>query len=140
MHAGSHALPACRGRRQVRTVQGELERAAGRLLLPAGRVVGASRTDGGAHARGQVAHLDVAGDAASIAPASLLMYLNGLLPGDVKVQQLAVAPPGARACVRAWGWPAKALQRLAGLAHGPAWACHSRATRDAAMCLRVCRL
>ncbi|KAF6266810.1 pseudouridine synthase [Scenedesmus sp. NREL 46B-D3] len=79
---------------KVRTVQGELERAAARVLLPAGRVVGASRTDGGAHATGQVAHLDVTGAADSIQPASLMMYLNGVLPDDVKVQQLQVAPAG----------------------------------------------
>ncbi|WIA08941.1 hypothetical protein OEZ85_008358 [Tetradesmus obliquus] len=79
---------------KVRTVQGELERAAARVLLPAGRVVGASRTDGGAHATGQVAHLDVTGSADSIQPASLMMYMNGVLPDDVKVQQLQVAPEG----------------------------------------------
>jgi hypothetical protein len=79
---------------KVRTVQGELERAAARVLLPAGRVVGASRTDGGAHATCQVAHLDVTGSADSIQPASLMMYMNGVLPDDVKVQQLQVAPAG----------------------------------------------
>jgi tRNA pseudouridine38-40 synthase len=83
---------------KVRTVQGELERAAGRVLLPAGRVVGASRTDGGAHATGQVAHLDVTGSADSIQPASLMMYMNGVLPDDVKVQQLQVAPAGRWTC------------------------------------------
>lgn len=79
---------------KVRTVQGELERAAARVLLPAGRVVGASRTDGGAHATGAIAHLDVTGSPDSIQPASLMMYLNGVLPDDVKVQQLEVAPQG----------------------------------------------
>eukprot|EP00878_Enallax_costatus_P034684 GHUV01038477.1.p1 GENE.GHUV01038477.1~~GHUV01038477.1.p1 ORF type:complete len:341 (+),score=98.26 GHUV01038477.1:636-1658(+) len=79
---------------KVRTVQGELEKAAGRVLLPAGRVVGASRTDAGAHATGQIAHLDVTGSAEGIDPHSLMMYLNGVLPDDVKVQQVEVAPPG----------------------------------------------
>lgn len=39
---------------KVRTVQGELEKAVSRVLMPASRCVGASRTDGGAHALGQV--------------------------------------------------------------------------------------
>lgn len=55
---------------------------------------GASRTDAGAHASGQVAHLDVVGSPDSIQPDSLMMYLNGVLPPDVKVQQLQLAPPG----------------------------------------------
>lgn len=79
---------------KVRTVQGELEKAAGRVLLPASRVVGASRTDAGAHATGQVAHLDVTGSPDSIQPDSLMMYMNGVLPDDVKVQHVEVAPPG----------------------------------------------
>jgi tRNA pseudouridine38-40 synthase len=89
-------------------VQGELEKAVGRVLLPAGscRVVGASRTDAGAHATGQVAHLDVAGDAGSIHAPSLMMYLNGVLPPDVKVQALDIAPPGA------WCW--RAARRVCG--------------------------
>lgn len=79
---------------KVRTVQGELEKAAGRVLLPVGRVVGASRTDAGAHAAGQTAHLDVTGSAGGINPCSLMMYMNGVLPDDVKVQQIEVATPG----------------------------------------------
>jgi tRNA pseudouridine(38-40) synthase len=58
---------------------------------------GASRTDAGAHATGQVAHLDVVGSPDSIQPDSLMMYLNGVLPPDVKVQQLQLAPEGRRA-------------------------------------------
>lgn len=80
---------------KVRTVQGELERAAARVLLPASRVVGASRTDGGAHARGAVAHLDVTGAPESIEPESLALCLNGVLPPDIKVQAVELAPPGA---------------------------------------------
>lgn len=79
---------------KVRTVQGELEKAAARVLLPTGRVVGASRTDAGAHATGQIAHLDVTGSPDSIQPDTLMMYLNGVLPDDVKVQQVEVAPEG----------------------------------------------
>ena len=75
-------------------MQGEVEKAVGRVLLPAGRVVGASRTDAGAHAAGQVAHVDVVGSPESIQPPSLVMYLNGVLPDDVKVLDVQVAPPG----------------------------------------------
>jgi hypothetical protein len=74
--------------------QGELEKGLARVTLPVGRVVGASRTDGGAHALGQVAHVDVSGSPDSIQPDSLMMYLNGVLPGDVKVRHIGVAPEG----------------------------------------------
>lgn len=57
---------------------------------------GASRTDAGAHATGAVAHLDLVGSPDSIQPESLMMYLNGVLPPDVKVQQLQLAPPGVQ--------------------------------------------
>lgn len=57
--------------------------------------MGASRTDAGAHATGQTAHLDVTGSADSIQPDSLMMYLNGVLPDDVKVQKVEVAPAGS---------------------------------------------
>ena len=50
----SACLASRRAAPQVRTVQGELEKAVSRVLMPASRCVGASRTDGGAHALGQV--------------------------------------------------------------------------------------
>ncbi|KAI8476479.1 MAG: pseudouridine synthase [Monoraphidium minutum] len=79
---------------KIRTVQGELEKAVSRVLMPASRCVGASRTDGGAHALGQVVHLDVHGSRESLQPESLQLYLNGVLPPDVKVQALELAPEG----------------------------------------------
>jgi tRNA U38,U39,U40 pseudouridine synthase TruA len=60
-------------------------------------VAGASRTDAGAHATGAIAHLDVVGSPESIEPASLMMAMNGVLPPEVKVQALELAPPG-QAC------------------------------------------
>ncbi|GBF90172.1 tRNA pseudouridine(38,39,40) synthase [Raphidocelis subcapitata] len=78
----------------VRTVQGELEKAAARVMMPASRAVGASRTDGGAHAVGQVAHLDAAGSVGSFDFEALALALNGALPEDLKVRTIELAPPG----------------------------------------------
>ncbi|HXO20822.1 MAG TPA: tRNA pseudouridine(38-40) synthase TruA [Thermoanaerobaculia bacterium] len=66
-------------------------------LLPAGtavRVVGASRTDAGVHARGQAAHLELA---AEIPPRALVHGVNHRLPADVRVLAAAAMPPGFHA-------------------------------------------
>ncbi len=63
--------------------QGELEKATRRLFLGCSRVVGASRTDAGAHAHGQVAHFDVLGQREL---AHDLVLLNAFLPADIKVR------------------------------------------------------
>ena len=65
-----------------------------RLPAPPGLTV-AGRTDAGVHARGQVAHADVpaASWAATTAPAAL-RGMAGLLPPDVRVRSLAIAPDG----------------------------------------------
>ena len=92
----------------LRTVEGELSRALGRVLRrPAPRVVVAGRTDAGVSARGQVVHVDVpvgawealpgraAGRAAPPTPEdSLLRRLAGVLPEDVVVRGARPAPPG----------------------------------------------
>jgi tRNA pseudouridine38-40 synthase len=99
-----------------RTVQQTVQEALGRLLalgavpaptvpaptVPAPTVPAptvpvltvAGRTDAGVHARGQVAHADV--PATSWAPAAgpALRRLSGLLPPDVRVRAIAVAPAG----------------------------------------------
>jgi tRNA pseudouridine38-40 synthase len=75
-----------------RTVQGELERALAVLDPAAPRLTVAGRTDAGVHARGQVAHADLAADVA--ADRLLRRRLNGLLPDDVRVRSVAPAPPG----------------------------------------------
>jgi tRNA pseudouridine38-40 synthase len=77
----------------VRTVQGELEKGLTTIAqrdLP--RVTVAGRTDAGVHARGQVAHVDLPADLAQ--DRLLLRRLNGVLPHDVRVHRVSVAPPG----------------------------------------------
>ncbi len=69
----------------VRTVEGDLTRAAERLLgMGRGevKVQGASRTDAGVHALGQVAHLVFSQDRS---PWDLVRGLNGLTEDDVTV-------------------------------------------------------
>ncbi|CAL8970808.1 tRNA pseudouridine synthase A [Cellulomonas sp. T2.31MG-18] len=92
----------------LRTVQGVLEDALATVLraAPRGealpRVTVAGRTDAGVHARGQVAHVDV-GVAALLAtrgrsdrdgPTALVARLAGVLPGDLVVHRVTVAPSG----------------------------------------------
>ncbi|KAA1427327.1 tRNA pseudouridine(38-40) synthase TruA [Nocardioides antri] len=79
----------------LRTVQGELTAALATVLRrPAGelQVVCAGRTDAGVHARGQVAHVDLADDPGDLE--QLARRVNGVLPADARVHRIAVAPPG----------------------------------------------
>ena len=79
-----------------RTVQEAVETALWRLLRRPGppALTVAGRTDAGVHARGQVAHADVpAVNWAPAAPAAL-RRLAGLLPPDVRVRSVSVAPAG----------------------------------------------
>lgn len=77
----------------LRTVQGTLEHwitTVLRLDAPAELTV-AGRTDAGVHARGQVAHADLPGD--DLAP-QLFRRLDRVLPDDLVVRRVTVAPPG----------------------------------------------
>ena len=65
------------------TIQGELERAIGKLAMTPARVYGAGRTDSGVHAKGQVAAFDT--DSPLDCPA-LIRGLNHFLPEDVAVK------------------------------------------------------
>jgi tRNA pseudouridine38-40 synthase len=76
--------------RQVPTIQGTLL-AAARVLDPAARLVGASRTDAGVHALRQVASLDTV---AALAPEALQRALNATIPADIRVREVAEARPG----------------------------------------------
>ncbi len=86
----------------LRTVQGTLEAALGTVLrCEPPRLTVAGRTDAGVHARGQVAHLDLAeeewdavrgrlGDPGT----ALVRRLAGVLPADLAVHRATPAPPG----------------------------------------------
>jgi tRNA pseudouridine38-40 synthase len=77
--------------RPVRTVQGVLEAALGRLegghRVP---VAGAGRTDAGVHALGQVASFALA---RNMEAGELARALNGLLPADLRVLHVAAVGP-----------------------------------------------
>jgi tRNA pseudouridine38-40 synthase len=79
-----------------RTVQGELEDALSRRLGGRERcpVIGASRTDSGVHARGQAVHFDLPPSETTRDRLELLEYCwNQMLPKDVRVRGIAIAPP-----------------------------------------------
>ena len=85
----------------VRTVQGTLLAALRRMTAEAGlRVQGASRTDSGVHARGQVASFDTA---SSIPPLGFERGLSSQLPDDLVVVSCEEAKPGFQARHRALG-------------------------------------
>jgi tRNA pseudouridine38-40 synthase len=73
-----------------RTVAGELDAAFARLGLPGVEAVGASRTDAGVHAEGQLAHADLprAHD-----PARLRDLLDRQLPPDLVLRGVAAVAP-----------------------------------------------
>lgn len=78
----------------LRTVQDVLETAFATVLrLPESpRLTVAGRTDTGVHAIGQVAHLDLVNRPRDVA--DLLRRLAGVLPADIRIRTLAVAPDG----------------------------------------------
>jgi tRNA pseudouridine38-40 synthase len=79
-----------------RTVQATIEDALARVLRldPAPMLTVAGRTDAGVHARGQVAHVVVPVAAYSAVNGTLPRRLAGLLPTDIRVCRVAVAPDG----------------------------------------------
>jgi len=74
-----------------RTVQGEIERALEAVTGGETRVVGAGRTDRGVHARGQVISFE---SAWRHGLPDLHRALNAVLPADVVVLDLGLAPEG----------------------------------------------
>ena len=96
-----------------RTVEDELS-AALTLILRASspvRLTIAGRTDAGVHARGAVAHIDVDPAAFALLPGranrtpaqAALTRLNGVLPQDIVVHAVSVAPAGLHARFSATG-------------------------------------
>jgi tRNA pseudouridine38-40 synthase len=79
-----------------RTVQGVIEDALARLLRldPPPALTVAGRTDAGVHARGQVAHVVVPAASYSAVNGTMPRRLAGLLPPDVRVWRVSVAPEG----------------------------------------------
>jgi tRNA pseudouridine38-40 synthase len=77
-----------------RTVAGVLDAELTRLFGPCEGLTVAGRTDAGVHATGQVCHVDVSAAAWKRLDGSVVRRLAGLLPGDVRVPAVSVAPAG----------------------------------------------
>lgn len=71
------------------TVQGTLEDIVSRLFQREVRVIGASRTDAGVHALGQVAHFAAPG---SLKNHNLVKSLNAMTPDDLMIRSVRMAP------------------------------------------------
>jgi tRNA pseudouridine38-40 synthase len=72
----------------LRTIQGELEQALGRLLNHEVHITGSGRTDAGVHAHGQVANVETI---RSIDTDAVLRGANALLPAEIRVLQVEEA-------------------------------------------------
>lgn len=87
---------------RLRTVQGELTSALSTILRTPVAITCAGRTDAGVHARGQVTHIDIADEMYAALPGrsdrtpegALATRLRRLLPADITVRSVAVAPEG----------------------------------------------
>ena len=76
-------------------MQAELEGALATVLrVQHLRVTCAGRTDAGVHARGQVVHLDLPASAYDGDAHALGRRLAGVLPSDIGIRDVGVAPPG----------------------------------------------
>lgn len=77
-----------------RTVQGEIEKVLERLTGEHTGVVAAGRTDTGVHALAQYVSFDVEN---RWSPSALQRALNSLLPPDIWIASVGIAPPGFNA-------------------------------------------
>lgn len=78
------------GGRPLRTVAGVMEEALREVMRQPVRLVGASRTDAGVHALGQVAHFDAA---TRIPIERMALALNSRLPDEIDVRHAEVVSP-----------------------------------------------
>lgn len=85
-HAARKWRPASAGRP---TVQGTLQRVLRQILQEPVSIIGSGRTDAGAHALGQVAHVITR---SRITPSRLRHGLNSLLPPSITVRAVEDAP------------------------------------------------
>lgn len=76
------------------TIQGELTEAIRKITRETVSVVGAGRTDSGVHAVEQVAHFRVS---KRFPPEKLFRGINAVLPRDIRVVRIKLAPPGFHA-------------------------------------------
>lgn len=74
-----------------RTVQGELEKALAILTGGPVKLIGASRTDAGVHATGQVANFR---SGSRLGLKRIAEGLNGILPADIRITDVSEAPEG----------------------------------------------
>ena len=80
---------------EFRTVQACIEAALAEMHRHPVAVTGAGRTDSGVHAAGQAASFQT--DIAAIEPCRFVPALNGLLPRDIRILEVAEARPGFHA-------------------------------------------
>ncbi len=71
------------------SIQGRIETALERIFAAPVRVFGSGRTDAGVHARGQVASISIP---RPFDPAELQRALNSILPPDIVILDISVAP------------------------------------------------
>jgi tRNA pseudouridine38-40 synthase len=85
-----------RGTNNPRTIQEELENVLSQRFQRLVRVTGASRTDGGVHARGQAAHFDLYHNETNInntTESELETCMNRMLPSDIRIWNIQAPPP-----------------------------------------------
>jgi tRNA pseudouridine38-40 synthase len=101
--------------RSGRGVQDAVQAALARGFGSALPVVGSSRTDTGVHARGLVAHFEVAAEQLRMPIHHLTLAINAWLPEDIRVMDAALVPPtfharfdasGKQYRYRIWNHPA----------------------------------
>jgi tRNA pseudouridine38-40 synthase len=72
-----------------KTIQATIERVLAKILQEPVRIVGAARTDTGVHALGQIANFKTAND---LPLAALFAGANSLLPDDIFIKNISLAP------------------------------------------------